>query len=280
MSRVEKKIKNTKSEDSKDSVESNCSLNPDHKLPLKSIDNRRCLTQCYPANESYFHPTILQVITEPHKNSCAIDPFYDVKQEEMIYTDKCIVENNLTHELPTELNVILLNFDFHYRDFLSNMYNLNSFDQVIYWTLENSYLPFDTIKRVHNCAWKAYGNKMSNLSEKVLEYYYDVVKINWIKDYYKSLSKKFIFHISNDNKLKIIRVGDKSTESNAQSHTAGSRELYELIIFYYFNYSFFIKVIKSYLKVYKNTWEDIPSHYGNLKNFCYKHLFKNIKKSI
>ena len=243
------------------------------KRPLKSINNRRCLTQCNGINQTYFHPIILTGVAGYMYNTCAIDPVYDVKKGNMIYTDICNLEDNSKYELPTELGAIFLNFDFHYRDFLSNMYGLNSFDQVIYWTLENDYLPFDTIKRVHNCAWKAYGLKVENLSDKVFEYYYELIQTHWIVNYYNILNQKYIFREMIDGKLSITR-------NVTGEHVSASEKLFELIIFYYFNYSFFIRVIKRYLKVYKNVWDDIDSHYVNLKKFCFKYLVHNIKKDL
>jgi hypothetical protein len=243
------------------------------KAPLKSINNRRCLTECNPANTIYFHPIILTGVVDPMYNTCGIDPVYDIKGDEMKYTDACRLEDNSKFELPTELSAIFMNFDFHYRDFLANMYGLHSFDQVIFWTMENDYLPFDTIKRVHNCAWKAYGNKIENLSDKVFEYYYDLIKRFWIKDYYKILSKKFSFHVTNDNRIRVTKV-------KPGTNTSTDDRLYEMIVFYYFNYSYFIRVLKKYLKTYQAVWDDVDSHYGNLKKFCFKYLVANVKKAV
>lgn len=242
-----------------------------YKLPLKSINNRRCLTKCYPKNEHYLHPTILTVIAD-NKNSCAIDPVY-TKNQNILYHDICRLEDNKLYVPPNELESILLNFYFNPLDFLINMYNLYSFDQVIYWTLENDELPFDTIKRVHNCAWKAYGNKMENLSDYVLDYYYDLAKNHWLYDYIKLLGNKYSFGISIDNKL-------KSNDNIENENKESLEEMYDVIVNKFFDYAFFIEIIKKYIKTYQDIWESIESHYGNLKNFVYNELVLRIDNKL
>lgn len=278
------------------------------KLPLKSINNRRCLTKCYPKNEHYLHPTILDVIRDD-KITCAIDPVYG-KDRNILYNDVCRLEDNKTYEPPNELESILLNFYFDPRDFLINIYNLYSFDEVIYWTLENSDLPFDTIKRVHNCAWKAYGNKIEDLSDYVLDYYYNLAKNNWMTDYIKLLKNKYSFSVSLDEQPTVKPIDIKSTKSSVSNAPKTSSNLEknsdrtyvrdstqiplptqsepedkisniqirDIIVDKFFDFSFFIKTVKKYIKTYQDVWESVESHYGTLKNFVYNQLVINIDR--
>ena len=252
------------------------------KLPLKSINNRRCLTKCYPKNEHYLHPTILTVIAAD-QNSCAIDPTYS-KNSNIIYNDICRLEDNKTYEPPNELESILLDFYFNPQDFLINMYNLYSFDQVIYWTLENDELPFDTIKRVHNCAWKAYGNKIENLSDYVLDYYYDLAKNHWMYDYIKLLRNKYSFNVTTNEINFKLDQDNRNIKSDLdtldENITITLLEIYNIIINKFFDYAFFAKIVKKYVNTYKDIWDSIESHYGKLKNFVYNELLMNIEKKI
>lgn len=244
------------------------------KLPLKSMNGRRCLTKCYPKGEKVVHPVILTGVEHETHSFCAIDPVYsrsiesektyDIpgKEFNMIFIDACKLEDNKIYQPPNELESLLLGFYFNANDFLSNMYGLYSFDQVIYWTLDNNYLPFDTIKRVHNCAWKAYGNKIEAITNIVVDYYYDLAKNYWLYDYVKVIRNEYSFNLTTQKK-------------NIPSET--EEELYDIILSEFFTYDFFNDTIKRYVYLYQDIWDSIESHYIKLKNFIFRQLIENIE---
>lgn len=234
-------------------------------LPLKSINGRRCLSKCYPKGETYLHPIFLTDITN-HINSCAIDPIYskDAQYQGMKVTDACKLEDNKIYQPPDELESMLLSFNFNPYDFLTTIYGLNSFDDVIYWTLENDYLPFDTIKRVHNCAWKVYGDKPEQLSSAVLEYYYDIAKEHWLRDYTKLIENNYSFDL----------ITNKKDVSDA------SEEIYEILTSKFFTYNFFMSAIKRYIYEYQDKWEIIYSHYGKIKMYIFQQLVEKIENEL
>jgi hypothetical protein len=231
--------------------------------PLKSTQGRTCVSKCHEKDVSYFHPVILSAISNKFRNSCAIYPVYvrnDMHELDMIFDDECRVEDNKDHQLPDELDSVLLSFNFNPKDFLVGVYDLKSFDDVIYWTLENKDLPFNTIKRVHNCAWKAYGNKFKYLSGEVLEYYYDLAKIHWLRDYINEIRKRYSFEIT--------------------SRISPSNELYDVILNRYFDYDFFVQALKDYIENNAKQWDKIVSHYGGIKNFVFDKLIGLIDKDM
>jgi hypothetical protein len=241
------------------------------KPPLKSIHGRRCLTKCYPKGEMSVHPTLLIGLTRETGNYCSIDPTYSKESQllgpsaerewNIIFTDACRLEDNNFYTPPPELESILLSYYFNPRDFLTNMYNLNTFDEVIHWTVENDYLPFDTIKRVHNCAWKAYGDKLESLIPTVVDYYYQLAKKKWLKDYIKNIKESYSFSIT--------------VKENAEGNS-----IYHFILDNYFTPNFFTNTIKKYIYQYQDEWDNIPSHYGNIKNFIYQKLLEILQESL
>ena len=234
------------------------------KLPLKSIQGRRCLSKCYPNGSTFLHPILLTGLTNRGKSYCAIDPIYsnDPQYQGIILADECNIDDNEIYELPDELESILLNFYFNPYDFLTSIYGLHSFDEVIYWTLENDHLPFDTIKRVHNCAWKVFGNKVSELSSTVFEYYYDISKTYWLKDYAKIIQNKYSFNfVTKDTNV-----------------TDAIDEIYEILLSKFYKYNFFIDAVKKYIDEYSDKWENITSHYANLKSYIFQKLIELIEK--
>lgn len=229
-----------------------------HQKPLKSTSGRRCLTKCFPNKEKYLHPIIMRIMYENADNTCAIDPIIN-NYDEMKYCDICRLEDNNKYIIPNELNSLLLDYYFNPNDFLDRIYKLYTFDQVIKWTLENEHLPFGTIKRVHNCAWKAFGDKLDNISDSLLDYYYDVAKTKWIYDYIDVIKNKYSFDfiIKDNSNLPI-------------------KQIHDILIDKFLSQNFFRQTIQKYLDVYQDEWSDVKSHYGNLKNFIFKELLREI----
>lgn len=246
-------------------------VEPKEKLPLKSINGRRCLSKCYPKNTTYLHPVLLQGIADYSKNSCAIDPVHsknaDYQGFDMLFVDKCRLEDNKIYQEPDELESILLSFYFNPNDFLTGIYGLHSFDQVIYWTLENDHLPTDTIKRVHNCAWRVYGDKIEELTTSVLEYYFDIARTYWLKDYVKIIEKKYSFDVI-------------SKKPPGEILNTAKNEYYDILYNTFFTYDFFVSAIKRYVYEFQDKWDYIDSHYGRIKKYVLHQLIEHIENDV
>lgn len=234
------------------------------KLPLQTISKLNCLTACKEKGKYYVNPVTLDTIIDVNKNTCAIVPIPVLRNDTTTYHTyaKCRLEDNDAYHVPSERDSMLLNFYFDPYDFLTQIYDLHSFNQVINWTIENNHFHFETIKRVHNAAWKIFGSNIENISELVIDFYYDIAKKNWMKDYIDNILKKYSFDI--------LSTGQKDSALSPEN----------IIILKFFTKNFFIQIIKKYLIVYKNIWTDIESHYKNLKNFVYMCIMKNIKYKI
>jgi len=223
---------------------------------LRSDNGRKCLSKCYSKEEKSVHPLLLVPLHSTLDGYCAIDPVFDKEaenfQSNLIYVDKCHVGDNGKYHTPNELNSLLFNFNFDPADFLSDFYHLKNFDDVIAWTLNHSYYPFDTIKRIHNCAWKVYGSNLESLTHIVINYYYSLAKESWLPDYLPEIENYFSF------------------ETRGESPE-------NLIIEKYFSYAFFNYIIKSYILEKKSQWEIIESHFGQIKKYVLEKLIDAIK---
>lgn len=236
----------------------------EEKLPLKSVNNRKCITKCFPKRTPYVHPILLTGVWDIAKDSCAVTPVTSKdprhKHEyKMVLTDVCKLEDNEKYKQPDELENILLSFHFSPRDFLTNIYSLDSFDNVIAWTIENDNLPFATIKRVHDCAWKIYGEE---LSVNVLEFYYKISKIHWMKDYVKI--------IQNDYSFDLVSKSSKITDN--------FDEILNILRTKYYTYDFFVNSMKKYISEHGKNWETIDSYYDSIKKFLLQQLILSIEK--
>ena len=233
------------------------------KMPLRTVNGHKCLTKCFPKNTPYLHPITLNKLPPMNINSCAIEPI--IKKGGIIDYEECKIDQNNTYSFPSEKDSVLLDFKFVPSEFLADTYDIHSFNEVISWTLENRHSHFDTIKRVHNAAWKAYGSNLDNISELVINFYYDIAKNNWMLDFIDMINKKYSFDISETENLTNV------------SNVSGPNEEINVIINNFFTEDFFTQIIKKYVSTYKSEWLQIDSHYGNLKKFTYKCLVKNIQ---
>ena len=221
------------------------------KFPLRTINGHKCLTKCFEKKKSYLHPVTLRKLTLLDINSCAIEPI--IKKNSVTDYEECKPDQNATHSIPSEKDSILLDFKFSAAAFLSDIYDIHSFNETITWTLEHNHSHFNTIKRIHNASWKAFGSVLDNVSEFVINFYYDIAKHNWMIDFMDMINKKYSFD------------------------TARDTNIMDLIISNFFSEDFFTQIIKKYIHIYKSEWLQIDSHYGNLKKFTYKCLIQNIQ---
>jgi hypothetical protein len=232
------------------------------KWPLKSVNNKRCLTPCYEKFHRYIHPIFLTDVTASTA-SCAIEPTYSGDVEAGIdyyyggvnILDKCRIEDNEKYLMPNELESMLLGFFFDAQDFLFSTYDIRTFDDTIKWTLNNTYLPFGTIKRAHNCSWKVFG---TNPSSVVIDYYYNVAVEHWLDSYLVDLKKIFSFDID--------------LESNLSDTTS----LKQFIIKNYFTKNFFSDTLRKFIETYESDWNDIYDFFDLIKFFTYDELTNKI----
>lgn len=236
--------------------------------PLKSVKGRRCLTKCYPKGYMYLHPVLLTAVTGNITSTCATEPIHSkdpsfFRKYDIFIADTCQLNDNELFQLPNELDSILLSYYFNPRDFLASIYELNSFEQVIKWTYDNDYLPFNTIKRVHNCAWRVFGNKYSEMSEKVYKYYYDICVNSWLKDYVKIIQNKYSFDL-------ILKTNNNLDNLD---------EIYHIIKKKYLSFDFFERTIKKYIETYNEKWEKIETHYNHIKSFVFYSLIDAIEST-
>lgn len=236
------------------------------KPELKSINNRKCLTKCYPRNTEYVHPIILSGYMDTFLNTCAINPKYtkDPKQKKFnnfLLLDECNLNDNNNYEIPKEIDSILLGFYFNPKDFLNEIYDIDSFDKAIQWSLDKKYLPYDTIKRVQNCSWRVYGNIPGELSNAVIEYYYNLGK-KWLNEYINILLNKYSFSI--------IEKPDEKNDKN----------LYDIIYINFFTYKFFSSALKKYVYEYQDKWEYIVSHFEHIKKYIFEQLVESMESVI
>lgn len=175
---------------------------------------------------------------------------------------------------PDMINMLSYNFSVEF--FLSGIYNFSIFDDVIVFSQDNEFIynPL-TIRRIHNCAWRLYGENKDNITPSVLNYYYDIAIKTWMNEYMDLISKKYAFNLSIDSDiLQISRSGN--TDNGDQS----DQKIQEIINVNLLSYEFFASIINMYLDKNHGSMKDIKNHYLKIKNFVYRQLVRSIEKRI
>ncbi len=235
------------------------------KKELRSLNGRRCLTKCYEKGHKFFHPISLIAVTSMEDGTCATDPYYDTNDMDsniLLMQDKCNIQDNATYIQPDESTTIFFSFNFDPDFFLSYFYSIKSFNDAINWTLENDHLPYWTIYRIHNCAWKVYGRDVNSLSIQVLEYYYEKTKSEWLIFYSDVFKKKISFNES-------TKETDTDSEQSNLEITKILQDMY--------TYKFFVTTIKKYIYENQDKWDKIQSHYNKIRIFILDNIKKHIK---
>ena len=235
------------------------------KTLLRSKTGEICITKCKEKNEQFVHPLTLQSIKE-NRNLCAIFPtqkpvIIPKSDSQLLYIDatnpwvidECDTGDNDKYYAPDEIKMFLLTSNFDPGTFLKNIYNIKSFEDTIKWTLENNKFPFETIRRVHDCAWKVHGKNMENIPIIVYKYYYEIATNKWLNDYLSVIEQKYSFDIVNG-------------------------KISEAILTNILTYDNFIAIIKKYVSSEQDKWENIISHYSYIKNYVLNFVIEELEK--
>lgn len=231
---------------------------------LKSKNGHKCLTKCHEKGKGFLHP-ILLVGYNNNRTACATNPTFSKKKghllnlNNVVWADDCDIADNATHEVPNENeSPLLFTPSITPSDFLESIYGLYSFDEVIKWSIDNAYLPFNTIRRVHNCAWLTYGITPDELTNKVINYYYDLSIKKWLPKYATSIANKYSLQISS-----------KKDEN-----------VYDLLKNNYYDKEFFSKVLDDYIYDFEDKWDNISMHFDNIEVYIYRKLVEKIHKNV
>lgn len=183
--------------------------------------------------------------------------------------------NDLCSDVSPDM-INMLSYNFSVEFFLSGIYNFSIFDDVIIFSQDNEFIynPL-TIRRIHNCAWRLYGENKDNITPSVLNYYYDIAIKTWMNEYMDLISKKYAFNLSIDSDaLQISRLG------NSDNGDQSDQKIQEIINVNLLSYEFFASIINMYLDKNHGSMKDIKNHYSKIKNFVYRQLVRSIEKKI
>lgn len=175
-----------------------------NKPPLLSKNANQCLTACIPKGTAFIHPVSIDGLMSKTFDVCAIEPILGEDNVDAKWIEECNIEDNINHSIPDASRNLMLSFHFSPVDFLRGVYGITSLEDAIYWTSEHeNTVPFNTVKRVHNSAWLAFGLK-EGVSNNVISYYYNAIIDYWIKSFIDRLRQEYTFTEETDLKSLLI----------------------------------------------------------------------------
>lgn len=147
------------------------------KMDANSRNN--CITKCNQPHTIYIHPTLLIPIMSK-TSTCATYPIptNDSDDANLIFglhaIDNC---NTTTHHRQSPSEAFTSGTSFSPHHYLVTVYNLNNITEVIEWSRVNTTYKTEhhnNIIRVQDLAWQAYLADVDNVTDGVLEYYYEL----------------------------------------------------------------------------------------------------------
>ena len=177
----------------------------------KSINNRSCLGPCYYPETYINHPIFLKDFYDSNNPTCPTQ-IYKTKDE---ITGKEVEKYFDVCEKPTHKEDIMnqqSNFSASFSGFtkdyfLSNYYNILSFDDAIEWYSNNIFLPIDSIIRIINASLNVFGNDIDYFNNIFVDFYILYIKEKQMKYIYKNIFQNI--GIINDDVLIIKENNNK-----------------------------------------------------------------------
>ncbi len=236
----------------------------------KSVNGRQCLGPCYESNKWTIHPLTLEYITNKNYPFCPTAPWTDPKNKDKIFIqDRCHKPSKDVDDIAIQMNVIIPEITFTHEHFLKIYYKIYSFENATSWISKYEHKPILTKLRILECAWKAYGNTLSILTNDLVIIYIDIIKKYWMKYIYKSIGK----YVNVETKKIYF---NKPTNANNKYKV----EKINFIIKKLVTNNNIYKILYKYITDNIDKWDDIEYYNKTILNYIIEYFKIKIKEII
>ena len=182
--------------------------NNKNKFP-KSKNNNQCITPCFEKGSFITHPITLEIISSNYHPFCATNQYVykdptTGKKKELSY-EICMGATTKDKYLKTKdisIQMLLPTINFDHGVFLKIQYNIHSFEDALDWIINNSHVPYNTIKRILDCAWNVYGFDIDLIDDRFIQVHKNMLRskgekivsntmVNFFKNYRKKYKKNW-----------------------------------------------------------------------------------------
>jgi len=165
---------------------------PPEAYPI-SVNNQHCVGPCYYSNTRIIHPVTLDEIKDINHNFCPVNAFVYVdpvtKKSTMSTIDRCFVPtaNKTSMDDMLRENVIAPQFLFSSDYFVKIYYKINNLEDLLRWLDNNKEDPFKTRERVFDNGMVVYGDQITIIDHRIVDFVNDIM-INNLPKLYRHLS--------------------------------------------------------------------------------------------
>jgi hypothetical protein len=139
----------------------------------KSVSGKQCIGPCYYADSTITHPITLEQI-KSSANFCPVHRYTYTQNNKthVSIIDSCLfpTTNEADQSELFEANLIMPQIQFDSKYFIKIYYDLNSLDDAINWIDTNSNAPFKTKQRVFDHAMVVYGNQLTIIDHRLINF--------------------------------------------------------------------------------------------------------------
>jgi hypothetical protein len=242
----------------------------------KGIKKNQCIGPCYPPGSTILHPITLQIVSSnksSNKLFCPIQPWRD-KLGRTHVVDECTkVTSSASVNEDIEKNFIIPKISFDPAKFLVLYYSIRSLDEVVIWYNNNATVPYNTIKRIMDCALKVYGEEELHekpASDFMIEFTKFMILEYWFDKYLIKLSP-FISVVENKiNNVHTLVVNQEILEDSKQKTFDIKQKLFikkkveELLTTLLVR-----RILRKFYEQYKDTWTSMNSHLIKLSKIAF-----------
>lgn len=256
----------------------------------KSISGKQCVGPCYHPNVSYVHPLYLTPIKVINDPTCPTSRFADPTDGSIHVLDTC---SNPTHKKNSNQDVAMMSISPYIpiddELFLKYYYEIYTMEDAIS-AINNNYWPRKTGNRVINMALKAYGQEITIIDHRIVDFIRNHLVHNMA--YVKKVVGKYINVDEKNVKLKkpkkkdVSDVSDDTDGTDTDEYKSNSDIHYEeelkskYIKKIFLNRDEVYKFSTKYLKQRKDEWGDIDNHLLEILKSMSVYIESKIKKTL
>lgn len=191
-----------------------------------SVNNQHCVGPCYYNNTNIIHPITLDEIKGVDHNFCPVNAFVYVnpisKKSTLSTIDRCFVPTAHKTSMDDLLrdNVIAPQFHFSSDYFVKIYYKINNIEDLLRWIDTHKEDPYKTRERVFNNGMIVYGDQITIIDHRIVEFVNEIM-INNLPKLYRNLVQYIVIdgdtitlinpdkntnHDIDENKSRISRI--------------------------------------------------------------------------
>lgn len=236
----------------------------------KSKLGYQCVGPCYEPGSYFVHPIYLLRVKVKDEAVCPTNLY--IKDKENYILDDCSVPTNKKkYDKELETSMLTPFLTFNPENFLKMYYEIFSFEDAIDWVNNNSHSPYFTRKRIINLSFKAYGEGMEIIDNRIIDFLITFFEDNAYKVYIAN----YMYVGKADGKIQFI-----NKDKNELLFSEDKDKRMNLLIETFINQNELYKFLTWYFKHNVKSWDNIEDHFYSMLNDFNKYISTKIESKL